>query len=316
MALDADTLVERRSLRRKLSFWRIAAFIIAVGAIVAIAGLSARDKIVGQIARVPVTGVITDSFKQREMLRKLGETDRVKAVILAIDSPGGTTSGGESLFNAIRDLAGKKPVVASIGTVGASAAYLVAIAADHVVARETSITGSIGVLYQWPNFKELGDKVGVDMRVIKSDPLKAEPSPFNEDTPAELRVIEQLIGDTHDWFIERVSERRGLEANRARELADGRVYSGRRAVTMDLVDELGGEDTAQAWLVAERGVPEGLRIVQWTGDAALEELGLGGRLSQMLDGAGKFAGWLSDIAEEAVPQRGLVSIWRSQPIED
>ena len=189
MALDADTMVERRRLRRKLSFWRIFAFVIAVIAILAVAGIGAKDSFGEQIARVPITGVISDDWSQREFLRKLGETERVKAVILAINSPGGTTAGGEALYEAIRKLSGKKPVVATIGTVGASAAYLAAIAADRVIARETSITGSVGVLFQWANFKELADKVGVDMRVVKSDPLKAEPSPFNEDTPEETRVL-------------------------------------------------------------------------------------------------------------------------------
>lgn len=315
MSLDADSIVERRRLRRKLSFWRIAAFLVAAVAILAVASYGARDRFGEQIARVPISGVITDDWAQREFLRKLGENDRVKAVILAINSPGGTTGGGEAMYEAVRALADKKPVVASIGTVGASAAYLTAIAADHVVARETSITGSIGVIFQWANLGELAKNVGVDMRAIKSDPLKAEPSPFNEDTPQERRVIEDMISDTHGWFVDKVAERRGMSAAQARALADGRVFSGTRAHDLDIVDALGGEDVAKAWLVAERGISADAQIKEWTADGPIDDFAFGARLSSVF-------GWLSGVERivtrlaNLVPEEGLVSLWRPQTIEE
>ncbi|MCB1482860.1 MAG: signal peptide peptidase SppA [Rhodobiaceae bacterium] len=315
MALDADTMVERRRLRRKLSFWRIFAFVIAVIAILAVAGIGAKDSFGEQIARVPITGVISDDWSQREFLRKLGETERVKAVILAINSPGGTTAGGEALYEAIRKLSGKKPVVATIGTVGASAAYLAAIAADRVIARETSITGSVGVLFQWANFKELADKVGVDMRVVKSDPLKAEPSPFNEDTPEETRVLADLIEDSHKWFLERLAERRDMTAAEARALGNGRIYSGRRALDLKIIDAIGGEETAKAWLVSEHGISEDAEIVEWTANSTFDEFGLSGRLSALLgqiDGLQKLVTRIAELASAD----GLVSVWKPQAIED
>ena len=315
MAVDADTMVERRRLRRKLSFWRVIAFLVAAGAILAVAGFGAKDNFGAQIARVPITGVIGDDWRQREFLRKLGETDRVKAVILAINSPGGTTAGGEALYEAIRTLSEKKPVVATIGTVGASAAYLAAIAADRVIARETSITGSIGVLFQWANFVELAQKVGVDMRVVKSDPLKAEPSPFNEDTPEETPVLADLITDSHQWFLERVADRRGMTAAQARELGNGRIWSGRRAIDLNIIDAIGGEETARAWLVSERGVSEDAKIVEWTVDGALNELGISGRFAaffRKLDGLQKLANKVGEL----VPVDGLMSVWEPQAIED
>lgn len=315
MPVDADLLVDRRRLRRKLSFWRIVAFLVAVIAILAAAALGTRDRIGEQIARVSITGMITDDWKQREFLRRLGETNRVKAVILAIDSPGGTTTGGEALYQAIRDLARKKPVVASIGTVGASAAYLAAIACDRVIARETSITGSIGVLFQWANVAELAGKIGVDVRAIKSDPLKAEPSPFNEDTAREREIIADLIADTHEWFIDRLAERRGMSRDQARALGDGRIFSGRRAIDLGIVDELGGEDAAKAWLVAEHGISADARIVEWKSDAALDELGLGARLGAAIRGLKQAGTWLGEAAQR-LQSGGLVSVWRPQAIED
>ncbi len=315
MSLDADTLVERRRLRRRVSFWRVVAFVVAAAAILAIAAIGTRDRFGEQIARVPISGVITDDWKQREFLRKLGENDRIKAVILAINSPGGTTTGGEALFTAIRELAEKKPVVATIGTVGASAGYLVAIGADHVLARETSITGSIGVIFQWANLRELGEKIGVDVRSIKSDPLKAEPSPFAEETPEARRVIQNLIDDTQDWFVTRVAERRELSAAAARGLADGRVYSGRRALQLNIIDGFGGEEEAKAWLVAEHGISEAAEIRTWTQEGGIEELGFAGRLMDALGGGDTLTTVLTRIGE-LVPGNGLVSLWSPQAIED
>ena len=315
MSLDADTIVERRRLRRKLSFWRVLAFIIAIAAILVVAGIGARDRFGEQIARVSISGLITDDWKQREFLRQLGETERVKAVILAINSPGGTTGGGEALYAAIRALSEKKPVVASIGTVGASAAYLAAIAADHVVARETAITGSIGVLFQWANVVKLADTLGVNMRTIKSDPLKAEPSPFDEDTPEERRVIEDMIADSHAWFVEKVAERRGLSVDEARRLADGRIYSGRRARELKIVDALGGEEAAKTWLVTERRISADAEIVEWTADDTLEELGLSGRLATAFAWIGKLDRIVARLGDLA-PLEGMVRVWRPQAVED
>ncbi|MCB1490458.1 MAG: S49 family peptidase, partial [Rhodobiaceae bacterium] len=181
MSLEADALADRRRLRRKLSFWRVAAFVVALIAVLAAIGMTARDGNilpVNHIARVNIHGIITDNREQQKLLRDIADNKRAKALILDIDSPGGTTTGAEALFEAIRAVADKKPVVASLGTVAASGGYIAAIGADHIVARGNTLAGSIGVIIQWPNATELLGKVGVAVKSVKSSPIKAEPTPY------------------------------------------------------------------------------------------------------------------------------------------
>ena len=219
MSLTADQIVDRRSLRRRLSFWRVVAFVaIALGIVAAIVLSAGRDGLAGlvtpQIARVSISGFITDDRDQIELLDRIGKADAVKGVIVAIDSTGGATAGGEALYEALLRLSAKKPTVATMGTVGASAAYMAAIATNHVIARRTTITGSIGVIFQYPEVSQLLDKVGVGIEEVKSSPLKAEPSPFRPATPEALAVIGSIVRDTYDWFVDIVAERRGLERER------------------------------------------------------------------------------------------------------
>ena len=183
MTLDADQIVDRRRLRRKLSFWRVAAFVFLALIVIGVVGLfSGRGTFSAfeppQIARVTISGFITDDRDESEIFDRLSKSDVVKGVIVAIDSTGGATSGGEALYEGLRRLAARKPTVATVGTFGASAAYMAAIATDHIVARRTSITGSIGVIFQFPEISQLLETLGVNIEEIKSAPLKAEPSPF------------------------------------------------------------------------------------------------------------------------------------------
>ena len=268
MTFEADQIVDRRRLRRKLSFWRVVAFLVLILAIVGGYALYAgRDAIPEfaspQIARVTLSGFITDDRERDEMMKRLAENDSVKAVIVAIDSSGGATTGGEALYESLRRLADAKPTVATVGTVAASAAYMAAIATDHIVARRTSITGSIGVLFQYPEVSELMDKLGVKLEEVKSAPLKAEPSPFKPTSPEARAVIAGLVNDTYNWFVDIVAERRGLARGTALTLADGRIFTGRQAIEQKLVDTLGGEEEALAWLAKERGVDDTLPIKDW-----------------------------------------------------
>lgn len=267
MSMTADQIVDRRRMRRKLSFWRfvgLVALVVAVGGLaVAFAG---KDAFPGlsepQIARINISGFIAEDRNQTALIERLAKDDNVKGVIVSIDSTGGSTTGGEALYEALRELADKKPTVASIGTVGASAAYMAAIATDHIVARRTSITGSIGVIFQYPEVSELMDKIGVKVEDIKSGPLKAEPNPFEPATPEARAVIAGLVTDTFNWFVDIVAERRDMQRHQALTLADGRIYSGNQALAAKLIDEIGGEDEAIAWL-ATRGVDEKLPVKLW-----------------------------------------------------
>ncbi|MFO1170404.1 MAG: signal peptide peptidase SppA [Hyphomicrobiaceae bacterium] len=266
MSMDLDGALERRRLRRRLSVWRIGAVLLGLVAILAlIARAGGEDGLGGsdQIARVAIEGLITDDRKQIELLEKLGESDRVKAVILAVNSPGGTTTGGESLYEAITALKAKKPVIAVCGTMATSAAYMISLATDRIVARGNTITGSVGVIFQFPEVSGLLDKLGVKMYEIKSGPLKANPSPFQPPDAAGLALAEEMVKESQQWFNALVADRRKISPSAVPGLTDGRIYSGRQALTLKLIDEIGGEKEALAWLAASKGIDAELKVVDW-----------------------------------------------------
>jgi len=265
MAIDIDTVIDRRRLRRRVTVWRIATFIAAIVAIVALLSASGAFQSVGKsdayIARVPITGLITEDRRFLSMLESMKKDDAVKGVILSINSPGGTTVGGEAIFNAVRSLAKEKPVATSVGTLAASAGYMIATASDHIVARRSSIVGSIGVIFQYPQAKGLLDKIGVSMEEVKSSPLKAEPSPFHTPPPGTREALRELIDDSYNWFVDLVAERRKLPRADVLTLADGRVYSGQKGFDTKLIDAVGGEEVAKNWLVSEKGLSKDLKLI-------------------------------------------------------
>ncbi|MCQ0989511.1 signal peptide peptidase SppA [Jiella marina] len=266
MVANAEEMIDRRRLRRKLSFWRIVAVVVVALAVLAIPLLAGYPKAIpsaggGQIARVAIEGMILEDRKLLDLLDRLKQEDNVKAVVLRIDSPGGTTVGGESIYQAVRDIAETKPVVAEVGTLAASAAYMIAAGTDRIVARRTSIVGSIGVIFQYVNAEKLLDTVGVEVNAIKSGPLKAEPSPFGPPPEEAKEMINRLVMDTYDWFVDLVAERRNLSVGEVRRLADGSIFSGRQGLERQLVDELGGEEAVRRWLEEEREIEAGLDFV-------------------------------------------------------
>lgn len=264
--LETETVLDRRRLRRSVSLWRaagLAAVLIAIGAL-ALGG----DKLASltgekQIARVTIEGTITEDRDQLKMLKDIGDDDSVSGVLLFINSPGGTTTGGEALYEGIRTLAKKKPVVAQFGTVAASAAYIAGLATDHIVARGNTITGSVGVIVQWPEVVQLLDKIGVKMNEVKSGPLKASPSPFEPLDDASKKVAEGMVADGFKWFVGLVETRRGVKAANIPGLLDGRIFSGREALDAKLVDQLGGEDEAIKWLKDVKSVPATAKVTDW-----------------------------------------------------
>ena len=260
MTPDSDILIDRRRLARRLALWRIVA-IVALAA-VAVVAVGRFDTITGRdhLARVTIDGLIVDDPDVVAALAEVAEDSRAKALIVRIDSPGGTFVGGETLYRALREVAEGKPVVAVLGTVATSAAYMAAVATDRIFARQGTITGSIGVMMQTADMTGLLDKLGISAEAIKSGPLKAAPSPLEPLTDEVRAATQAIVDDMHALFTDMVAERRGLDAARARRLADGRVYSGRQALEHDLIDAIGGEAEARAWLVAERGLPEGLPV--------------------------------------------------------
>jgi protease-4 len=212
-------------------------------------------------------------------------------------------------------VAADKPVVAQVGTLAASAGYMIASATDHIVARQTSIVGSIGVLVQYPDVTGLMDKLGIKLEEIKSSPLKAEPSPFNPTTEEERAMVRSMILDSYDWFIGLVDERRPLTHAEVTALADGSIFTGRQALTRKLVDALGGETEAISWL-ASQGVDPSLKVVEWKPKDSSSGWLLSSSLAQTA------ARWLgireydADLIRELGGDRifldGLLSLWHPE----
>jgi protease-4 len=253
-----DDLIERRRLRRRLSLWRLLAIVALVAAAGAIAWRAAPFG--DHVARHTVSGLILEDPARDDLLREIAEDDSAKALMLRIDSPGGSVAGSEALFDAIRTVAERKPVVAVMGEVAASGGFIAALAADRIVARGGTVTGSIGVVAEFPNIQGLLEDIGVGVDRVASAPLKAEPSPLREPSEAALAAQAAVVDDAYVWFVGLVAERRGMTPERARELGDGRIYSGRQALAAGLVDQIGGEPEALDWLTLARGVPAGLDV--------------------------------------------------------
>jgi protease-4 len=255
-SLQPDLLVDRRRLKRQLLGWRVAAVALAaLAAFVALRG--SADALPGRshLARLKVEGAITDDPRVAEALDAATRDGSVKGLILSIDSPGGTVSGGESLYQALRRFRDKKPVVAVMRGTAASAAYMAAMPAERIFARDSTVTGSIGVLLQSFDVSQLLGQLGVRPETLTSGALKAQPSPFQPMTPEGRAVMQGVIADLHNQFMGMVAEGRHMTLEEVRPLADGRVYTGRQALALKLVDAIGGEPEARAWMAAAKDIP-------------------------------------------------------------
>jgi protease-4 len=274
-------------------------------------GLSSKSA--PHIAKVRVEGTIFENDELLKRLKDVEDSDAVKGVILSVDSPGGTTAGGEAIYEAVRKLAMKKPVVSQVGTLAASAGYMIASASDHIVARQSSIIGSIGVLFQYPDISQLLAKLGVKVETIKSSPLKAEPNFFNPASEEAKAMIHRMIIDSYDWFVGLVQERRKFTHEQALALADGSVFTGRQAAANKLIDELGGEEKALGWLKT-KGVDDKLPVLEWK---PVEKSSLGmffshsavKMLAKYLGIPEESAGILRELTGDRMFLDGLVSVW-------
>ena len=248
MSLDADYVVERRRLKRRLTFWRVLGVVALVAAVVAAAGRFDLRRQQDHVAQIAIGGLILDDPARDEAMKEVADDDKVKALLVKIDSPGGTYVGGEALYESLRQVGEKKPVVAIMGTTATSAGYMSALGSDHIVARSSTLTGSIGVILQTADVTGLLDKIGIKSVVVKSGPLKAQPNPLEKFLPAARKATEAIIADYFDMFVTLVAERRSLSREQVLKLADGRVFSGRQAKKAGLVDALGAEPEARKWL--------------------------------------------------------------------
>ncbi len=262
MALDADLLIDRRRLKRRLALWRGFALLLVLGAGLAWFGRAGELPGIGagRVERLTVSGAISDDRKLQEALDRLAKDAGVRAVIVAIDSPGGTVGGGEALHAALSRLRAAKPVVAVMRGTAASAGYMAAVATERIFARESTLTGSIGVILQTFDTSELLARLGVRGEALVSGPLKAQPNPFHPLSEEGRASLQGVIGDMYAQFVEKVAAGRRMPVEQVRGLADGRVFTGRQALEAGLVDAIGGEPEARAWLAAEKGVPADLPV--------------------------------------------------------
>jgi protease IV len=322
MSLDADTIVDRRRMRRKLTFWRVLAIVLAIGAVVA-AGAALRAPgsglltagAGGAIARVTITGLIRSDEERVEALARL-EKSPAPAVIVHINSPGGTTAGSEQLHGSLLRLREKKPLVVVVDGLAASGGYITAIAAEHIVAQETSLIGSIGVLFQYPNVEDLLKTLGIKVEEIKSSPLKASPNGFEPTSPEARAAIESLVADSYAWFKNLVKVRRNLDDAQLERVADGRVFTGHQGVPLKLVDELGDERVAIAWLAKEKHIDPNTPVRDYRLRDRLSDLPfLRIAVIAALDGVGltslaqRVESWSSVQAVERLNLDGMLALW-------
>ena len=320
MSLDADLIVDRRRMRRKLTFWRVLAIFIAVVAIVAVTATVARRGDAGitaggnYVARVKITGLIRNDQERVDSLERLAKSRSAKAVIVRIDSPGGTTAGSEQLHTALKNIAAAKPLVVVVDGLAASGGYIAAMSADHIVAQETSLVGSIGVLFQYPNVTDLLKTIGVKVEEVKSSPLKAAPNGFEPTSPEARAAIEALVKDSYAWFRGMVKDRRKMDDAMLDQVTDGRVFTGRQGVALKLVDQLGNEKTAVAWLEKEKGLKADTPVRDWQLKPRFSDLSmLHLATAVVLDAIGlgsiaqRFEG--SVLAVERLNLDGLLALW-------
>jgi protease IV len=307
-ASDIDNYFDREKLRKSRRRWRIFGILAVLAALAALASyFMDRAPRGDQIARLNIRGIITGDEATLDLVKSIGEAENVKAVIVRIDSPGGTTVGSEALYDALREAGAKKPLVAVMDSVAASGGYITALATDHIIAKGNTITGSIGVIFSYPDVSRLLDTVGVKMEEVKSGEFKAQPTPYKVMDDRVRQITTDMVMESYAWFLGLVVERRAMTETEARLLADGRVYSGRQAVKNRLIDSLGGEIEAVAWLETEKKVEKNLKIVNW---APKSRFGSGGFGFSLAEAFGRALG-LPGAAQwsERSKLDGLLVLW-------
>jgi protease-4 len=260
MTLETDLLLDRRRLKRRLLLWRTAAVLAVLACALLVVGRGTVPFNRPNVARLTISGLITEQRKLTEAVAALVDDDATKALIVSIDSPGGSVAGGQAFYSAIARVAAKKPVVAVMGGLAASAGYMVAMPSERIFAREATLTGSIGVLLETGEVSGLLARLGVTADAITSGPLKDQPSFTHPMSPEGREVLHGLVMDMYDQFVGMVAAGRHMDPAHVRELADGRAYTGRQALKLGLIDAIGGEPEARAWLAAERRVSAALPV--------------------------------------------------------
>lgn len=271
MMISPEYIIERKRNKSLLSKWKFVALILFVALIIVAGDMLPENPVVkpsavtghDYIASIEIDDVIFEDQERYRKLHELADDKKVKAVIVHINSPGGSVVGSEMLHNAFIKISAKKPIVSVLGSVAASGGYMAAVGTEQIFAHNGTVTGSIGVIFQTAEVTELAEKLGVKFHNFKSSELKAAPNPTEKLTPEVTQAVMENIYDIYDFFVELVAKRRGLKVEQAKQIADGRIYSGRQALQIGLVDAIGGEDEAVKWLQEKKQIDKNLKVKEY-----------------------------------------------------
>lgn len=310
MDFPGDLLLDRKRLKSQLITWRTIAILAVFGVSALYFGHFSKHPataVTGDyIAQLNIDGVMVDSTERDELIKEIKDDKSAKALIVRMDSPGGTALAGEELELQLREIAQKKPVVVVMRTLCASACYMAAIGADQIFAREGTLTGSIGVLMQSLEISRLADKLGVTPITIKSGKYKDAPSIAEPFTADERAVVSQVVMDAYDHFVRLIVERRKMDDVHVRALADGRVYTGHQAVGLRLVDALGGDAEAIDWLAKNRKINPKLEV---------KEIKPERQIKSLLQVLSQWSGMHIFDNASTVGLDGLLSIWHPSLVQ-
>lgn len=261
--MDPNYSIERRVHKNQIIRWKMfSVFLITVLAALFVArGYSDSHLFKKEyIGSVLIDELIYEDNRRDENLEKLAETEEIKALIVKVNTGGGTATGSEKIYHILRKIALKKPIVVVMGSMAASGGYMITLAADHIIAHNTTATGSIGVVMQSAEITEMAEKLGIRFESFKSGELKFAPSPTEKTTPAVREAVMEAVEDNYKFFIGLVSERRGMPLEEVRQIADGRVYTGRQALKLKLIDAIGTDSDALKWLQEVKGLDSTLKV--------------------------------------------------------
>ena len=268
MNLSPDYLIERKRNKMQLAKWKIFSLLLIIALVVFVGKNYSSDLNIAStslqgaevVGRIKINDIISDDLERIKNIEKIADNKKIKALIVHINSPGGSVVGSEMLYNSISKLSKTMPIAVVMGSVAASGGYMAALGGDYIISHNGTITGSIGVLMQSAEITELAEFVGVKFTNFKSDELKANPSFTEKLTPEAYQATMDSIYEVYDYFIELVAARRNLDIEYVKKLADGRIYSGRQALDLKLVDAIGNEDTARNWLEKEKEISKDIAI--------------------------------------------------------
>lgn len=269
MTITPDYIIERKQNKLKLRLWKLATilmFIVLIVVMIKKFNLPSSEYVTtnsNYIAAVSIEDIIFEDTKRDKRLKKIIDDDKINALIVNVNSPGGTVVGSEKIYNILRKISAKKPVVIVMGTLAASGGYLISLGGDYIISHNGTITGSIGVIFQTLEVTDLAKTLGITFNNFKSGELKASPNPTEKVTEAVRQAIMSNVQDTYDYFIELVALRRGLAIEEVKKIADGRIYSSRQALKLKLVDAVGSEDDAIKWLQEVKKIDKDLKVKEF-----------------------------------------------------